>query len=166
MTHTVTSVSCPTCQTTFHGVSVDSDESGSYAALEARPCAECGKPLCGACAQFACDGCGHTFCREHAVSIPDGPDRPLLCCAACAEECEVEYCPYCDSPEVRVSYEVFGVDPETGYHDEAAIFTCAHCGARGDSEELVRRPAVEPELPARIEPAREVARVAKIGEVA
>lgn len=144
---------------------MDSDESGAYAALEARPCAdaECGKPLCAACARFACDGCGQVFCREHAVSVPDGTDRPLLCCAACAEECEIERCPRCNSISVRTEYVVFGVDPETGYHDEAAIFSCAACGARGDSDELVARPAVA--RPARIEPARETRR-AKIGEVA
>ena len=161
MVHTVTSLSCPTCQTTYHGVPVDSDDSGSYAALEARPCAdaECGKPLCGACAQFACDGCGQVMCRDHAISIPDGTPRPLLCCAACTAECAVEHCPYCNSVSVRTEYIDLGVDAETGYHDEAAIFKCADCGASGDSDELVERPAIA--QPARIEPARETREAAQ-----
>jgi hypothetical protein len=45
--------------------------------------------LCSCCDQFHCDGCGQLFCADHLVSVPDGTDRPLHCCPACAAECEV-----------------------------------------------------------------------------
>jgi len=58
------------------------------AVLPVTPCADCGALLCACCDQFHCDGCGHTFCADHLVSVPDGTDRPLHCCRACADECE------------------------------------------------------------------------------
>jgi len=53
-----------------------------------RPCAGCGKLLCACCDQFHCDGCGHRFCIDHLVSVPDGTPIPLHCCPECAAECE------------------------------------------------------------------------------
>ena len=91
-----TSASCPTCDTLFERLPVEYDEDGSgYPVLEVRPCAdsECGKMLCACCDQFHCDGCGQTFCIDHLVSVPDGTDRPLRCCPACAAECEVQQLP-------------------------------------------------------------------------
>lgn len=71
----------------------------------------------------------------------------------------MDCCPECGSEDTHVNYFDLGLDPETGYHDEAAIFTCADCGASGDAEELVERPAIaRPELVARKQPAAEVAR--------
>ena len=86
---TKTSAACTNCQTSFANLPVDHDEDGaSYAVLELTPCAECGTLLCPCCSTFHCDGCGETFCSEHAVIVEDGTDRPLQCCAACAQECE------------------------------------------------------------------------------
>lgn len=162
MTH-LTTIECPTCLTTFHGVEVESDGEMSYAILEARPCAECGAPLCEHCARFACAGCGETFCREHAVTVEDGTDKPLLCCAACAAECEDEtepVCPACGSDRVIVDMFHFGIEAQTGYDNSGELFACRACGAKGEAAELVRRAAVEP-LPARREPARETREAAK-----
>ena len=85
-----TSASCPTCDTLFERLPVEHDEDSGYAFLEVRPCADatCGKMLCSCCDQFHCDGCGQTFCADHLVSMPDGTDRPLHCCPACAVECQ------------------------------------------------------------------------------
>ena len=84
------SASCPTCDTLFERLPVEYDEDYGYAVLEVHPCADpaCDKLLCACCDQFHCDGCGHTFCADHLVSIPDGTDRPLHCCPMCALECE------------------------------------------------------------------------------
>lgn len=79
---------CPECNTDFDRLPVDRDEDGAYAALPVKPCTACGKCLCPACDRFHCDGCGDTFCADHLVSVPDGTDRPLHCCQACADECE------------------------------------------------------------------------------
>jgi hypothetical protein len=86
-----TSASCPSCDTLFDRLPVDFDDEGTgYAAMEVTPCAdpECGQLLCTCCAQFACDGCGETFCSSHLVAVPDGTPQPLHCCPACALECE------------------------------------------------------------------------------
>lgn len=84
------SASCPTCDTLFESLSVEFDEDGGYAVLEMHPCFEpgCGVLLCSCCDQFHCDGCGHTFCADHLVSVPDGTDSPLQCCPTCAAESE------------------------------------------------------------------------------
>jgi hypothetical protein len=65
---------------------------------------------------------------------------------------------------VRTEYVSFGIDPETGYHDEAAIFKCSGCGATGESEELVYCPAIAAQL-ARKQAARQT-RIAARPEVA
>lgn len=67
---------------------VEYDEDGGYVYVEVRPCAGCGKLLCACCDQFHCDGCGHRFCIDHLVSVPDGTPTPLHCCPECAAECE------------------------------------------------------------------------------
>jgi hypothetical protein len=105
MRRTHTSASCPTCETLFERLPVECDEDGGYAFLEVRPCAdpECGKFLCACCDQFHCDGCGQTFCADHLVSVPDGTDRPLHCCACCAAEsdaCELP-APLPSQPDLR-----------------------------------------------------------------
>jgi hypothetical protein len=82
------SASCPTCHTLFDRLPVEYDEFGAYVFLEQRPCAGCGPLLCSCCHQFHCDGCGEIFCIDHLVSVPDGIDAPLRCCAPCAAECE------------------------------------------------------------------------------
>lgn len=87
MAHTFTSTTCPLCFTYFDRVPVDGDGIDTYAVLEVRPCSACGALLCACCEQFACDGCGETFCAEHLVTVPDG-NSPLHCCKACADECE------------------------------------------------------------------------------
>ena len=160
MTQQLGSIECPTCQALFHGVEIHD----GLAAIEARPCADadCGKPLCQNCSTFVCDGCAQTFCAEHAVTIPDSTEKPLRVCAACAEECTVQTCPCCSSANVYTDYIEFGADPETGYHDAAAIFTCRACGVRGEAEELVERPAIAA-LPARREPGRETREAARKG---
>jgi hypothetical protein len=89
------SASCPTCDTLFERLPVEYDEDGGYAFLEVHPCAGCGKMLCTCCDQFHCDGCGETFCADHLVSVPDGTERPLHCCEACADESK-PLCPVCD----------------------------------------------------------------------
>jgi hypothetical protein len=89
MTATFISASCPTCDTTFTRVPVHGDDDGAYAALELKPCDDCGALLCGCCEQFQCDACAATFCLEHIVTIPDGTLTPLRCCATCAAEVEV-----------------------------------------------------------------------------
>lgn len=78
------SAECPLCCTTFDRLPV---EDGAVT-LEVTPCRDCGAPLCACCSQFACDGCGHAFCTSHMISVPDGTERPLKCCATCAAECE------------------------------------------------------------------------------
>jgi hypothetical protein len=85
-----TSASCPACHTEFDRLPIEYDEDGGYAVLEVWPCADstCGKLLCACCDQFHCDGCGHTFCADHLVSVPDGTPTPLHCCSTCAAECE------------------------------------------------------------------------------
>jgi hypothetical protein len=91
MKQAFSSVSCPICETPFERLPIEYDEDGSgCVVLEVRPCADsaCGKMLCACCDQFHCDGCGQTFCADHLVSVPDGTDRPLHCCPACAAECE------------------------------------------------------------------------------
>jgi hypothetical protein len=95
-TKTTTSATCPECQTDFSNLPVDFDEDGyGNAILEVRPCSDptCGKLLCPCCATFQCDGCGETFCTDHLVAIPDGTDRPLQCCAACAAQDEALQAP-------------------------------------------------------------------------
>ena len=82
------SATCPNCQTLFENLPLDRDEAGAYTALEITPCAICTAMLCRCCEQFACDGCGETFCESHAIIVPDGTDKPLCCCPACASECE------------------------------------------------------------------------------
>jgi hypothetical protein len=93
MANTHTSASCPTCDTTFQ-VPVHGDEDGAYAVLELTPCQECGSLLCPCCEQFACDGCGQTFCQEHLVSVQDGTQSPLHCCSLCEGECEIVELPF------------------------------------------------------------------------
>src|SRR6266487_1015553 len=83
------SASCPTCETSFDRLPVEFDHDGGYVLIPMKSCPECAKLLCPACDQFHCDGCGHTFCADHLVSVPDGTDRPLHCCQACALECEL-----------------------------------------------------------------------------
>ena len=104
-----TSASCPTCDTLFERLPVEYDEDGGYAFLEVRPCADstCGKMLCSCCDQFHCDGCGQLFCTDHVVSVPDGTDRPLHCCPACAAECEVVALP----PRIPPASETRQVPP-------------------------------------------------------
>ena len=82
------SASCPTCDTLFERLPVEYDKDGGYVFLEVHPCAGGGEMLCACCDQFHCDGCGQTFCCNHLVSIPDGTETPLHCCAPCAAECE------------------------------------------------------------------------------
>src|ERR1017187_7638791 len=91
------SAPCPTCNTFFERLPVEYYEDGGYVFLEVRPCADpiCGKLLCACCDQFHCDGCGETFCADHLVSIPDGTDRPLHFCTACADASK-PLCPSCD----------------------------------------------------------------------
>ena len=89
MATTFTTASCPTCETSFDRVPVEYDGDQGYAALELKPCGECGALLCACCEQFQCDGCAATFCTSHLVSIPDGTLNPLRCCATCAAEVEV-----------------------------------------------------------------------------
>jgi hypothetical protein len=100
MKHIFTWAECPTCDTLFERLPVEYDEDGGYAFLEVRPCADsaCDKMLCACCPQFHCDGCGQTFCADHLVSVPDGTDRPLHCCPACAAECEVQQLTSPDPP--------------------------------------------------------------------
>jgi hypothetical protein len=105
-----------------------------------------------------CDDCRTEVAdASELVTVPDGTDRPLRLCAACAAECEpMPVCPSCGSDKVRTDYIDLGIDAETGYHDEAAIFCCRACGVKGEAEELVYRPAIlRPELVARRQPARE-----------
>lgn len=86
-----TTAECPECRASFDRLPLEYDEDGmGCAVLEVTLCtdAACGKLLCPCCDKFACDGCGATFCADHLVSVPDGTDRPLHCCAACAAECE------------------------------------------------------------------------------
>lgn len=79
--------SCTECNTSFDRLAVERDEdSGAgYLVLPVTPCADdnCGKFLCACCPQFHCDGCGHTFCADHMISVPDGTDRPLHICEPC-----------------------------------------------------------------------------------
>lgn len=82
------SASCPTCTTLFERLPVEYDEFGTHVILEQRPCAGCGVLLCRCCDQFHCDGCGKIFCVDHLVSVPDGNETPLHCCAPCAAQCE------------------------------------------------------------------------------
>jgi hypothetical protein len=84
-----TTTSCPTCETSFDRVPVEYDGDQGYAALELKPCRECGALLCPCCEQFLCDGCAATFCPSHLVIIPDGTLDPLRCCVTCAAEVEV-----------------------------------------------------------------------------
>ncbi len=88
--------SCPTCDSLFERLLIDYNEDGTgYALLEVKPCAgSCGKLLCPCCDQFACDGCGDTFCADHLVSVEDGTETPLHCCPTCASECEVLPMPF------------------------------------------------------------------------
>lgn len=72
------SANCPNCQTFFDRLPVEGDESGAYVVLEITPCATCAALLCACCERFACDGCGHAFCSEHLVIVPDGTPDPLL----------------------------------------------------------------------------------------
>ncbi len=86
---THTTHTCPNCGTDFDRLPLDYDEDGQgYAVLETQACAEatCGKLLCHCCESFQCDSCGELYCQAHLVLIPDGADRPLRCCAACAAE--------------------------------------------------------------------------------
>jgi hypothetical protein len=80
--------SCPNCRTLFERLPVEYDGDYGYAVLEQHPCAGCGQMLCSCCDQFHCDGCGQTFCVDHLVSVPDGTETSLHCCAMCAAECE------------------------------------------------------------------------------
>lgn len=86
---------CTHCDTTFPHV--DCNEDGSPY-IEAIRCASpgCEVYLCGATCQelsFACDACGLRFCLSHLILIPDGTDRPLRCCPACATCCKPEIAP-------------------------------------------------------------------------
>src|ERR1035441_2645715 len=93
------SASCPTCDTLFERLPVDSDEDGSYVCLEVHPCAACGTMLCACCAQFHCDGCGQAFCIEHRVSRDD-----LFLCTACEAESK-PICPACDAHAAMIPQE-------------------------------------------------------------
>jgi hypothetical protein len=88
MTPHFANASCPTCDTTFTRVPVHGDEDGAYAALELKPCGNCGALLCPCCEQFQCCGCAQIFCLEHLVNVPDGTSNPLRCCTTCAAEVE------------------------------------------------------------------------------
>ena len=44
-------------------------------------------------------------------------------------------CPECGGTVIAKPYD-FGVDPDTGYHDEGCRFHCLDCGAEGDEDEL------------------------------
>src|SRR5437660_374897 len=99
-----TTASCPTCETSFDRIPVEYDGDQGYAALELKPCCECGTLLCPCCEQFQCDGCAANFCPEHLASIPDGTLTPLRCCATCAAEVEVIELPL--APLVRVCEEI------------------------------------------------------------
>lgn len=82
------SATCTNCSTDFDRLPVERDEDGAYVVIPVKPCPTCGVLLCPCCDQFACNGCGGTFCASHLVAVPDGTDYPLHCCAACAAECE------------------------------------------------------------------------------
>ena len=73
-----TSATCPECQTYFDRLPVAGDGRDVYAALEVKPCRECGAMLCSCCAQFACDACGNTVCLSHLAIVDD-----LRCCSEC-----------------------------------------------------------------------------------
>ena len=100
-----TSASCPICNTLFERLPIDYNEDGTgYALLEVKPCAgSCGKLLCPCCDQFVCDGCGDTFCVDHLVSVEDGTETPLHCCATCAAECDVLPLPFPPQSETAPS---------------------------------------------------------------
>ena len=119
--------SCPTCETLFERLPVEYDEDGGYAFLEMHPCADsvCEKLLCACCDQFHCDGCGETFCADHLVSIPDGTDRPLHCCTACANESK-PLCPVCD--------EHADMRPQENATER--WFECASCHAKLDQADI------------------------------
>lgn len=97
MTRSFSDATCPACLTYYDRLPVERDASGdACVALPVRPCADCGALLCACCEQFACDGCGLTFCTAHLVRVPADPaelfegETPLKCCAVCA--CETEAC--------------------------------------------------------------------------
>lgn len=142
----MTGTTCPNCQTYFAHVEIEYDGDQGYAVLEVAPCQECGAMLCKCCSQFACDGCGHAFCSEHA-HLSGNPARPDRFCTTCELEAvagEVPArCPECQSTEiVCVLYAV--AEAETGYREAGERFACRACGASGDASEVL----TAPELPA------------------
>jgi hypothetical protein len=126
-----TSATCRNCNTDFDRIPVEYDEDGGYAVIPVKACAQpnCSVLLCPCCDQFHCDGCGDTFCADHLVSVPDGTDRPLHCCPACAEECEpmeLPFEPVC--PEVGAIFErgstIADIEVMLAQHRAGA---CLHC---------------------------------------
>ena len=148
MATTHTNASCPTCETTFT-VPVHGDEDGAYAALELTQCQECAALLCGCCEQFACDGCGMTFCLDHLVSVPDGTESPLHCCPTCAAECEVVELPFAPLRCVACEQAIGIRDSLTGNGSDGTW----HTRCWNEAAERARIAAEEfdeaPELPAR-----------------
>ena len=90
MQYAATTTECRNCGSVFHHC--DRDEDGRpYIETTLCNLPGCEVRLCGATCQelsFECDSCASRFCNAHLVLIPDGTDRPLNCCPACAGEVE------------------------------------------------------------------------------
>jgi hypothetical protein len=143
------SATCPNCQTYFDRLPVDGDEDGnSYVVLPLTACATCGVLLCPCCEQFTCEY-GQVHCAEYVILIPDGRDKPLKCCGACASRCELlelplvpaAMCPDCGSLDLVAEAFDHGIEAETGYRDAGDLFRCLDCGARGPAEDAEAQPA-------------------------
>jgi len=99
-----TTVECANCYTTYNHVEVH----GGEAAIPAGRCFYPGCPveLCPRCEQFACDGCGHSFCQEHRIGF-----QGLGLCIACLQEALESNEPECTCTQTDVDlFDARGCD--------------------------------------------------------